>query len=288
MKRRINWRAGTGEMISTAIIVPIICALLVSIVSSIQLTTSLSALSKITRVAARTAALQEDKSEAVKSADKAVQLYTSGKVSSLTNVKAKVDYADSDKTLYLVSVSANISGMSSSITNKSKYTKKYVVAIEKQLSSWGGENADLPSTAVAGQTITIPSAYGSSFTHTRYDHFFHKWDHGTMQRKLALEWDRQGRKSVDRVATIDGLYLVATTPTFGNCGDMIKCKLSNGKTLNCIIADTKDMTDAGCNKYGHDNGQTVIETESLTDKDYPWGRCRVEKITNMGKYLFHN
>lgn len=267
----------------------------VSILGLIQMSTSLNNLSKATRVAARSAALQPTKKEAEKYAKKAIDMVTTVKNLNLTNINAQVSYADNEKKFYLVKTSAKIKNPVSFLPQGRVYHRRYVVAIESQQGfSSGGINAAFPGTAKPGETIVIPSNLGDSFTYTPYDYFtfgvgedggHHKvWSHGSTQEALAKKWVAQGCKQIDGVAAIDGLYLIATTPLFGNVGDMVRVDLCSGKTLNCIIGDAKELTDEGATIYGHDGGHTVVEVESVAHKSNPWGKQRVKQITNMGKY----
>ena len=54
-------------------------------------------------------------------------------------------------------------------------------------------------------------------------------------------------------------YVIACTPTFGKIGDEIDFVLANGRVIHGVMGDEKNMSDAGCNKWGHDGGHSVVE-----------------------------
>ncbi|MCR5186104.1 MAG: CHAP domain-containing protein [Clostridia bacterium] len=84
---------------------------------------------------------------------------------------------------------------------------------------------------------------------------------GTGQERVHNAWVAAGCKYEDGIATLDGKYLIACTTTFGQAGDNVLFKLDNGIVLDCIIADIKNQDDPGCNEWGHNDGQNVIEFE---------------------------
>ncbi len=108
--------------------------------------------------------------------------------------------------------------------------------------------------------------------YTSYTYFFDKWSSSSRQRKVADLWDSKGRTSDRGIATIDGRYLVALTPTFGLVGDYVDIVLTNGQTIPCIIADSKSTRDANYTPYGHalasgGGAVDVIEWEATGKKE---------------------
>ena len=73
--------------------------------------------------------------------------------------------------------------------------------------------------------------------------------------------------------------------------------LSDGTVIKCVIADAKNPNDQGCNKWGHSNGQNVIEFEVDRSRFYrsgnpgssswkaEWGGKRVCSSVNSGSIL---
>ena len=90
-------------------------------------------------------------------------------------------------------------------------------------------------------------------------------------------------------------YVVATTTTFGNVGDFIDVVQSDGTVIKCVIGDIKNQNDAGCTKWGHNNGQCVVEfvvdksswygTSKTVDGYHPEWKQTVDKIINKGNYF---
>lgn len=163
-------------------------------------------------------------------------------------------------------------------------------------SSGSSDTADAGLTA--GASVTIPDAYGNGgYTVTLYDEFDGKWASGTNQQAVDELWDADGSVFTNGIATIDGRYLIACTSTFGTVGDRITFVLSDGTTIPSIMADEKNQSDPGCNEWGHDDGQCVIEFEVETSYYYRYGNPgnngwyeewkgkRVCSATNYGSVL---
>lgn len=99
----------------------------------------------------------------------------------------------------------------------------------------------------------------------------------------------------DGFGKIGDRYVVATTLTFGNVGDFIDVVQDDGTIIKCIIGDIKSQHDAGCNMWGHNDGQCVVEF--VVDKSswygtnktvvcyHPEWRQTIEKIVNKGNYF---
>ena len=71
------------------------------------------------------------------------------------------------------------------------------------------------------------------------------WDSGTGQRQVNELWAAGGKLADENnwayIKTPDGVnrYLVAVTPFFGNSGDYLDIHIKNGKTIPCVIGDSK-------------------------------------------------
>lgn len=119
-----------------------------------------------------------------------------------------------------------------------------------------------------GGVINVPQSDYNSYTITEYDQI--DWAQGSRQRELYDMWNSQGHWT-NGIATIDGCYLIACTPTFGQVGDYVTFYLSDGTAIPCIIADEKNTSDEGCNSYGHDLGHSVIEFEVKSSYYHSYG-----------------
>lgn len=122
--------------------------------------------------------------------------------------------------------------------------------------------------SATGGVINVPQTDYNSYTITEYDRI--NWAHGTRQRELYDMWNSQGHWT-NGIAALDGCYLIACTPTFGQVGDYVTFYLSDGTAIPCIIADEKNTSDEGCNSYGHDNGHSVIEFEVKSSYYHSYG-----------------
>ena len=148
-------------------------------------------------------------------------------------------------------------------------------------------------TARKGQTITLPDGLGKTKTYMGWQCITAK---DSTQYKLkeasGMPFDSEG------YGKINGRYVVAMTPTYGQVGDYVDIKLTDGNTIKGIIGDEKNMNDPGCTKWGHDNGNTVVEfvvdknswynkkSNPGTDSNHPeWKGIGVKSVTNQGSYF---
>ena len=149
------------------------------------------------------------------------------------------------------------------------------------------------SSAKNGETVTLPSGLGRYFTYMGWQMITSPSSQQYKLRQTAGQnFDNEG------FGIINGRYVVATTTTYGNVGDYIDVYQSDGTVLQCIIGDIKNQNDAGCNKWGHQNGQVVVEfvvdktiwynnghANPGTSSCHPeWGGKTIVQIANVGSY----
>jgi len=147
----------------------------------------------------------------------------------------------------------------------------------------------------SGSVKTIPAGMGDSFSYMGWQLIT---DPSSNQYKLrakyGMKFDSKG------FGKINGKYVVAVTTYFGNVGDTLTFYFDNGKQINAVIGDIKNQNDPGCNKYGHNNGQVVLEF--VVDRNggfqgyggnktaytqLPWLlETRVTKVKNTGHLSF--
>lgn len=149
----------------------------------------------------------------------------------------------------------------------------------------------------AAGTITIPDEYGNGgYTVTEYDKWVFDWgvSAGTSQKSVSEFWIATGALYTDGIASVNGRYLVACTSKYGSVGDNVDFYLADGTVIPCTIADQKNGDDAGCNEWGHSEGQNIIEFE-VSSSMYErygnpgssswmpeWSGKRVASATNLG------
>lgn len=143
---------------------------------------------------------------------------------------------------------------------------------------------------VSGSIVTLPDGLGRSHTYMGWQLITSK---SSTQYKLkeaaGMNFDENG------FGKIGDRYVVATTTTYGNVGDYIDVVQKDGTVIKGIIGDIKNQNDAGCNKWGHDNGQSVIEfvvdkdswyrTSKTVDSFHPEWKQSVAQIENKGNYF---
>lgn len=116
------------------------------------------------------------------------------------------------------------------------------------------------TTITKGETIKIPTGFGSV-------HTFMGWQkinsvsstQYVLREKAGMNFDDEG------FGIINNRYVIACTTTFGRVGDYVDFYQEDGTIISCIIGDVKNQNDAGCNKWGHENGHCIIEF--VVDKD---------------------
>lgn len=143
------------------------------------------------------------------------------------------------------------------------------------------------------KVINVPNNLGKVHTYMGWQMITSKTSEQYKLREKAGEsYDSEG------FAKIGDRYVVATTTTFGEVGDSVDFEQADGSVIKCIIGDVKNQKDYGCNKWGHDNGQTIVEfivdkkswydsnhSNPGTAKCHPeWRQC-ITKATNYGKYF---
>ena len=141
----------------------------------------------------------------------------------------------------------------------------------------------------SGKTTNIPSPYGDSFTYMGWSLITST---GSNQYKLRVKTGEH--YNANGFGKIGDRYVIACTPTFGKIGDEIDFVLANGRVIHGVMGDEKNMSDAGCNKWGHDGGHSVVEfvvnksmwyhTGKTVTRFHPeWAKSRVVKAVNLGK-----
>lgn len=150
-----------------------------------------------------------------------------------------------------------------------------------------------------GKTATIPADVPQlgGYTVTCYEDFDGKWAYA--QGDVYDEWESKGKVYDDGIATIDGLYLVACSETFGSVGDKVKFRLEDGTEIDCMIADIKSSGDSNYSMWGHLYGGKVsviefeVQRSAYEARGNPgqggwkpeWGGKAVNSCTNYGSGL---
>lgn len=109
-------------------------------------------------------------------------------------------------------------------------------------------------TAMKGQTINLPSGLGTQNSYMG-------WQCITAPSSTQYKLRQQAGQNFDSngYGKINGRYTIATTTTYGNVGDYLDVKRSDGSVLKAVIADIKNQNDDRCNKWGHNYGKCVVE-----------------------------
>ena len=144
--------------------------------------------------------------------------------------------------------------------------------------------------SVSGTAVALPGGLGNEHSYMGWQCITDRSSNQYRLRETAgMNFDKEG------FARIGDRYVVATTTTFGNVGDYIDVVQSDGTIIKCIIGDIKNQNDAGCNKWGHSNGNCVVEfvvdkaswydTEKTVVGLHPEWNQNISKIVNKGNYF---
>ncbi len=145
----------------------------------------------------------------------------------------------------------------------------------------------------SGKQYIIPKGLGTTYTYMGWA-TIHDWPtrQNYLRKRSGEHYDSHG------FAIVNGRYVIACTTTFGKVGDYIDFVLDNGKVIHGIMGDEKNQSDPGCNKWGHDDGHSVVEfvvNKSMwyghldnTDitRFHPEWKSRVKMGVNLGKNYF--
>lgn len=105
-----------------------------------------------------------------------------------------------------------------------------------------------------GDVINIPKGLGSVHTYMGWQKITSTTStQYKLREKAGMKFDSEG------FGKINGRYVIACTTTYGTVGDYVDFYQEDGTIIPCIIGDIKNQNDSGCNKWGHNNGQCIIE-----------------------------
>jgi len=102
-------------------------------------------------------------------------------------------------------------------------------------------------------------------------HSYMGWQKVTNTRSQQYAFREAAGMTFDKegFAVVDNRYVIACTDTFGAIGDYVDFYQEDGTKIPCIIGDFKNEHDGGCNKWGHMNGQCIIEFVVDKNSWYP-------------------
>lgn len=284
--KKNKWEQGNGEVIGFAIMAVAICSIIVIMVSILQMSVGLNAITKAANVVGRAAAVCTSKEDAEEQIQKVAENAVT--YAGIKNLRTSVDYASSDHewksgNFIKVNVSADVKTISP--LTPFRQEKSVLICIEN----------------LNGNVINIPTTFnglpiGSNMTCSVYERI--AWTPNTMQRRIYERWISRGRQYEEGIAVLDGYYLVACSEMFGTVGDRVQFRLENGEIINCIIADAKSKGDVNYTDYGHIHQGNILCLEMEVAYDYhrrftnpasngwkmEWNSRPVE-ARNMGPYV---
>lgn len=119
---------------------------------------------------------------------------------------------------------------------------------------YAASNFGTGASITAGTSVDIPSGLGSV-------HTYMGWQCITSTSSAQYKLRQQAGMNFDEegFGRINGRYVIACTSTYGQVGDYVDFYQEDGSVIQCIIGDIKNQSDAGCNEWGHSNGECIIE-----------------------------
>lgn len=212
-----------------------------------------------------------------------------------SNLNSVVNFDGIDVSSSANILSNNLSNIAKDLDAVSKNIMSYIEAIIGfDIDDFGGNNIESYLENVEGNVINLPPGLGSALPFMGWQCITSKSSTQYKLREAAgMNFDENG------FGIIGDRYVVATTSTFGNVGDYIDVVQEDGTIIKCIIGDIKNQNDAGCNKWGHMDGQAVVEF--IVDKStwYPDGESlkrvtefhpewsqNITQIINKGSYFY--
>jgi len=197
----------------------------------------------------------------------------------MSHVGIVVDYdAETDKVM-TVEGNSGLSGASPYHAG-SQVTFNAYLSSASQISGYGTPEYPVGNTGATplaeGESISIPDGLGSVHTYMGWSTITSKSSSQYKLRQDAGEnYDGEG------FAKIGDRYVIACTTTYGAVGDYVDFYQADGTIIKGIIGDIKNQSDAGCNMWGHLNGQCIIEF--VVDKSTWYGTGH----SNPGTTLCH-
>lgn len=159
-----------------------------------------------------------------------------------------------------------------------------------------GGNNPVNGGSVTGNTITLPSGLGTIYTYMGWQCITSKTStQYKLREEAGQKFDSQGFGIITCPPEASPRYVIACTTTYGKVGDKLTAYLANGQTIRCIIGDIKNQNDSGCNKWGHQNGASVLEfvvdksswygtSKTVVGYHPEWKGTTTTRIVNEGSY----
>ena len=147
------------------------------------------------------------------------------------------------------------------------------------------------------ETLIIPEGKGIYATREFSIEGYKNFNWGYAPRRVWQAWMDRSCPTVRGFAAIDGKILIACTSTFGNVGDRVIWKFSNGDILDSIIGDHKSQEYTSydhnpADELGHNNGECILEfcgvPTGIIGYNNPYlffGWTKLSQATNKGKYI---
>lgn len=184
----------------------------------------------------------------------------------------------------LTAVSQDFDTISTNINNYALQIINY------DIDDFNSNNIESYLSSLSGSVVNLPGGLGKV-------HSYMGWQCITAPSSLQYKLREAAGMNFDEngFGKIGDRYVVATTTTYGNVGDYIDVVQADGSVIKCIIGDIKNQNDAGCNMWGHSNGQCVVEfvvdksswygtSKSVVGYHPEWGQT-ISQIVNKGSYF---
>lgn len=143
---------------------------------------------------------------------------------------------------------------------------------------------------VGAKSISVPDNLGNIHTFTYWDKI--NWS-GDCKQLINYGNKNNYISNVNGIITYGDFFAGALTSTFGQVGDMLLIIQNDNSVYPVIMADTKNQSDNNCSKWGHQNGQCIVEFHILySDRKSLYGKSGgyiseainkpIKKVINLG------
>lgn len=154
------------------------------------------------------------------------------------------------------------------------------------------ESSQLSTTVIPEKEISVPSGLGKYYSYETWNREEHGYSAWVADCKKLIDFcESRGERHYDSdgYGMIGDRYVVAMTSTYGNVGDYVDITCADGRVIKAVIGDIKNQNDSGCNKWGHENGQIIVEFmtnwAAVPLHANPPSNGGIIKVANYGSYF---
>lgn len=221
-------------------------------------------------------------------------------ISKLENEKTKIDEFMT-QTIGLTQLSDELAARGMTFEDIPEYVASQFTLVNNAMHLVDDKTEDAIVAGLTGSnlepvfTVDVPEGYGKV-------HTYMGWQKVTSQTSNQYKFrSKVGQKFDDEgFGRVGDRYVIACTTTYGKVGDYVDFYQEDGTVIHGVIGDIKSQGDAGCTKWGHNNGHCIVEFVVNKDTWYrngegdhvnpgnaschPEWNQNIDKVVNLGSY----